>query len=129
MGDERPEMTEQHDLVDRIAALQEEVDQLRRAVASHAVVDQAIGVIIAVSGLRPEQGWEVLREVSQRTNTKLRVVAAQVVGWADRGTLPEPTRATLSTVLAAHHPPLGRALVRRPYRAWGPAERERSPRA
>jgi hypothetical protein len=129
MGDERPEMTEQHDLVDRIAALQEEVDQLRRAVASHAVVDQAIGVIIAVSGLRPEQGWEVLREVSQRTNTKLRVVAAQVVGWADRGTLPEPTRATLSTVLAAHHPPLGRALVRRPYRAWGAEVRERSPRA
>src|SRR2546423_268854 len=33
------------DRPDRIVALQEEVDQLKEAVASHAVVDQAIGMV------------------------------------------------------------------------------------
>ncbi|MFD8230229.1 ANTAR domain-containing protein [Streptomyces massasporeus] len=40
---------------------------MRRAVASHARVDQAIGVLVAVYRLEPAAGFEVLREVSQRT--------------------------------------------------------------
>ena len=33
---------------DELAALQQEVTQLRTAVVSHAVIDQAIGVVICV---------------------------------------------------------------------------------
>ncbi|MFD5949669.1 ANTAR domain-containing protein [Streptomyces collinus] len=62
--------------------LQQENDQLRHAVASHATVDQAIGVLIAVHRIAPAAGFEVLREVSQQTNIKLHSVAQTVIGWA-----------------------------------------------
>ncbi|MFE5754643.1 ANTAR domain-containing protein [Streptomyces massasporeus] len=55
--------------------LKQENDQLRHAVASHATVDQAIGVLIAVHRIAPAAGFEVLREVSQQTNIKLHSVA------------------------------------------------------
>ncbi|WP_432021369.1 ANTAR domain-containing protein, partial [Streptomyces sp. 1222.5] len=55
--------------------------QLKHAVTSHAVVDQAIGVVVALSGLSPVAAFEVLREVSQRTNVKLIDVAVSVVQW------------------------------------------------
>jgi hypothetical protein len=64
------------------ARLEQENAQLRHAVASHATVDQAIGVLAAIHRLAPTAGFEVLREVSQRTNTKLRTVAQTVIGWA-----------------------------------------------
>ncbi|MFD5518837.1 hypothetical protein [Streptomyces sp. NPDC127066] len=35
---------------------------------------QAIGVVLAIGQPTPEQGWDVLREVSQRTDIKLRHV-------------------------------------------------------
>ena len=84
-------------LLERIAALQQEVGQLRRALASHAVVDQAIGVLRAVYGLSSEQAWDVLERVSQHANIKLRGVAAHVVRWSGRGGLPEE----IATELAA----------------------------
>ncbi|WP_404199255.1 ANTAR domain-containing protein [Streptomyces tauricus] len=62
-------------------AAPEENTQLRQAVRAHAVVDQAIGVVVAMGWLTPEQRWKVLREISQRTNTKLRTVAEHVVTW------------------------------------------------
>lgn len=106
-------MTQREELVERIEELQEEIAQLRQALVSHAVVDQAIGVVIALSGLRPDQGWEVLKAVSQRTNTKLRDVAQHVVRWPDLGSLPAELRPALRIALAearaAHG---GRSLVR-----------------
>ncbi|GAA4547500.1 ANTAR domain-containing protein [Streptomyces collinus] len=68
--------------------LEQENDQLRRAVASHATVDQAIGVLIAVHRIAPAAGFEVLREVSQQTNHKLHSVAQSVIGWALGDPLP-----------------------------------------
>jgi ANTAR domain len=85
---------------DQLAALQEEVTQLRRAMVSHALVDQAIGVVITAGGLRPEQGWEVLRQVSQHTNVKLREVARCVVQWPSSGRLPDAIRRALSDAVA-----------------------------
>jgi hypothetical protein len=38
-------------------------------------VDQAIGVLVATHRIPPTAGFEVLREVSQRTNVKLHTVA------------------------------------------------------
>jgi ANTAR domain len=106
-------MTQREELVEKIEELQEEIAQLRQALVSHAVVDQAIGVVLALSGLRPEQGWEVLKAVSQRTNTKLRDVAQHVVHWPELGSLPLEIRPALRIALtearAAHG---GRSLIR-----------------
>ncbi|MFD0445712.1 ANTAR domain-containing protein [Streptomyces indonesiensis] len=76
---------ERDDLLKEIAALEEEVGQLRRAVVSHAVIDQAIGVVITHGRLLPGQGWDVLRTVSQNTNTKVRLIAEQIVQWPYSG--------------------------------------------
>ncbi|CAL9359476.1 ANTAR domain-containing protein [Streptomyces sp. enrichment culture] len=81
--------------VDQIFRLQEQVRQLKEAVVSHAVVDQAIGVIIAVGGVTPDEGWIVLKEVSQHTNIKLRNVAETVLIWGRTGVMPPEILAAL----------------------------------
>ncbi|WP_223865014.1 ANTAR domain-containing protein [Streptomyces sp. 5-10] len=92
---------ERDDLLKKIAALEEEVGQLRQAVVSHAVIDQAIGVVIARGRLLPDQGWDVLRAVSQNTNTKVRLIAEQIVQWPYSGRLPEDIRQALEAALEA----------------------------
>ncbi|MEU6323354.1 ANTAR domain-containing protein [Streptomyces sp. NPDC047009] len=67
--------------------LSEENVQLRRAVASHAIIDQAIGVVVVLGQIPPEEGWRVLRDVSQRTNIKLRTVAEHVLQFAQGGAM------------------------------------------
>ncbi|MET7889456.1 ANTAR domain-containing protein [Streptomyces avermitilis] len=69
-----------------IARLEQKNAQLRHAVNSHATVDQAIGVLTAIHRLAPAAGFEVLREVSQRTNIKLHTVAESVMPgrWGSR---------------------------------------------
>ncbi|WP_240812975.1 ANTAR domain-containing protein [Streptomyces sp. DASNCL29] len=88
------------DLLKKIAILEEEVGQLRRAVVSHAVIDQAIGVVISHGRLLPDEGWNVLRTVSQNTNTKLRLIAEQIVQWPHSGRLPEDIQRALKAALA-----------------------------
>ncbi|WP_413759311.1 ANTAR domain-containing protein [Streptomyces sp. MMBL 11-3] len=85
--------------------LQQENTQLHEAVRSHAVVDQAIGVVIATGRLRPEQGWNALVGVSQHTNIKLRHVAELVVEWARTGHLASDVRAELEQQLDRAHAP------------------------
>jgi hypothetical protein len=92
-------------MADRILALQDEVGQLKYAVGAHAVVDQAIGVVLAVGQLTPDEGWDVLREVSQRTNIKLRHVAQLIVDWGRTGQLPADIKAELDTSLARRASP------------------------
>ncbi|MFF6914462.1 ANTAR domain-containing protein [Streptomyces sp. NPDC012466] len=70
--------------------LEQENAQLRQAVDSHARIDQAVGILIATHRMPPGVGFEALREVSQRTNTKLHTVAETVIGWALGQPLPEP---------------------------------------
>ncbi|GGV86586.1 ANTAR domain-containing protein [Streptomyces massasporeus] len=84
---------------DRIFALQEEVQQLKEAVVSHAVVDQAIGMVVALGRISPDQGWAVLKEVSQHTNIKLRNVAELILVWGRTGVMPEEIRAALEDAL------------------------------
>ncbi|GAA2649223.1 ANTAR domain-containing protein [Streptomyces vastus] len=88
----------------QIVALQEEVGQLKEAVTSHAVVDQAIGMMVALGRVTPEQGWAVLREVSQHTNIKLRNVAELIIIWGQKGDLPHDIRATLEDTLDRYGP-------------------------
>lgn len=82
-----------------VARLKAENAQLHQALESHAVVDQAIGVLIALHQCSAAEGWEVLREASQRTNTKLREVADMVIGLTQGHALPEEVRDELEAAL------------------------------
>ncbi|MFF4113447.1 ANTAR domain-containing protein [Streptomyces sp. NPDC001714] len=89
-----------------------ETAQLQQAVTSHAVIDQAIGVVVAYGRIPPEEAWRVLRDVSQRTNTKLRTVAEHILSHAQAEAVPDFDPAVLR-----------RAIGR--YRACGDAVRTR----
>ncbi|MEU9015617.1 ANTAR domain-containing protein [Streptomyces sp. NPDC048479] len=52
------------------------------AVTAFALIDQAIGTLIATGHMDAGQGWAVLQQVSQHTNIKLRHVAELVITWA-----------------------------------------------
>ncbi|WP_405534144.1 ANTAR domain-containing protein [Streptomyces sp. NBC_00075] len=84
---------------DQVVALRAEVDQLKEAVTSHAVVDQAIGMMVALGRVTPDQGWEVLKEVSQHTNIKLRNLAEMILIWGRNGEMPSDIRAELEDAL------------------------------
>ncbi|MGH8825717.1 MAG: GAF and ANTAR domain-containing protein [Jiangellaceae bacterium] len=57
-------------------------DQLHAALSSRAMIDQAIGVVMAHQGCPPEQALTMLKTASQRRNVKLRVIAQEIVGSA-----------------------------------------------
>jgi anti-anti-sigma factor len=70
-------------VVDAAAAVRSAVaaqvdDQLRRAVESHAVIDQAKGVLMLVYGIDGEAAFELLRWSSQQRNVKLVSLAERV---------------------------------------------------
>jgi GAF domain-containing protein len=68
-------------------------DQLRIALSSRSVIDQALGIVMAQQRGTPEQAFAALRTISQRRNIKLRVVAAELVKTISRGepgTEPKP---------------------------------------
>jgi len=44
------------------------------------VIEQAKGIIMAQNGCRPEEAFDLLRRASQRSNIKVRELAAQIVG-------------------------------------------------
>lgn len=67
-----------------LAGAQERTRQLRRALDSRAVIDQAIGIIRSRSGASAEQAFERLTQISQAENTKLNVVAERLVEEAVR---------------------------------------------
>lgn len=54
-------------------------DQMRQALESRAVIEQAKGVLIGQQGGTPEEAFGKLVELSQRTNRKLREVAQALV--------------------------------------------------
>lgn len=76
-------------LLAQLEQAREEIRQLKQAVASHAVVDQAIGVLMVLGRVPPGEGFAVLRDVSQHTNTKLVTVAEQILEHAQGGVLPD----------------------------------------
>ncbi|MHC3474580.1 ANTAR domain-containing protein [Streptomyces sp. 7R007] len=98
------ERYEPGDEADRVFALQEEIAQLKEAVASHAVVDQAIGMVVALGRVSPDQAWEVLKDVSQHTNIKLRHVADLILVWGRDGVMPPEIRAELEEAIDRHGP-------------------------
>lgn len=67
-----------------LATARERTEQLQRALASRAVIDQAIGIIRSRSGIGAEEAFDRLKESSQHQNEKLHLVAEQLVEEAER---------------------------------------------
>jgi GAF domain-containing protein len=64
---------------DAHAQLGEQARNMRLAMESRAVIEQAKGVLMAQRHLDADQAFEVLREASQRYNRKLRDIALGIV--------------------------------------------------
>ncbi|MFE5136343.1 ANTAR domain-containing protein [Streptomyces fagopyri] len=82
-----------------VARLRAENARLHQALDSHAVVDQAIGVLIALHRLSAGSGWEILREVSRHSDITVREVADLVIGWPQGHPMPAPVRDELDDAL------------------------------
>lgn len=63
----------------RQAACADQNDQLRSSIVSRAIIDQALGVIMATERCPQDKAFAMLRSVSQNTNVKLRDLAATIV--------------------------------------------------
>jgi len=66
-------------LAQRMASCADRNDQLRSSIVSRAVIDQALGVIMATERCPHDKAFAMLRSVSQNTNVKLRDLAATIV--------------------------------------------------
>ena len=77
---------------DRVVAASAFADReqhLRRAIASHEAIGQAVGILVERHRWTPAAAFERLKKVSQDSNTRLRDVADQVVeSGADPGSTP-----------------------------------------
>ncbi|MFF4534600.1 ANTAR domain-containing protein [Streptomyces aureus] len=62
-----------------VVALRAEIDQLRRALAGRAVIDQACGMVMVLVPCRQGPARNLLRDVAQQCNTEFPDVAAAVV--------------------------------------------------
>ena len=85
--------------------------------ASMPVIEQAKGIIMAQCGWSADQAVEAMRQVSQRTNVKMRVLATQIIATTV-GTTALPAAAgpdRIASVLpfpeAGHFPPEPAAAV------------------
>ncbi|MGH3309814.1 MAG: ANTAR domain-containing protein [Streptomyces sp.] len=78
---------------------QSELEQLRRAMETRPVIDQAHGVLMARYRCPPPTAWSVLVAVSQHTNTKLHKVAAALVESTQGKPLPESLSRALRAAL------------------------------
>ena len=62
-----------------LADARDRTERLQRALASRAIIDQAIGIIRSRSGASSDEAFDKLRRMSQAENVKLAVVAGRLV--------------------------------------------------
>lgn len=86
-----------------VRLLRLEIEQLRQAIDSRPVIDQARGILMAAHACTPEQAWDILREASQLSNTKLREVAAAVTASTTPDGPPPPEDLRTALRAAANH--------------------------
>ncbi|WP_369250625.1 ANTAR domain-containing protein [Streptomyces sp. R41] len=86
-----------------ILELRAEIEQLGKALASRAVIDQARGMVMALAPCSSERAWDLLVDVSQHCNVKLRDVAAALVATTKDEALPEQLRRELRRGLRRLH--------------------------
>ncbi|MES4890403.1 ANTAR domain-containing protein [Streptomyces sp. NPDC096012] len=82
--------------------LRAENAQLQQAISSHAAVDQAIGVLVALARISPDDGFCILREVSQHLNIKLSALATEIIRHARGAGLPPRLVGELHAALSHH---------------------------
>ena len=70
----------------RLLASVEATRQIHQADERRAVIDQAMGVTAARTGVTVDEAFEMLRGASMRSNVKLRTLAERVVSNASRAT-------------------------------------------
>ena len=90
-------------LLAEVGELRAANEQLERAMASRAVIDQACGMVMALAPCTSERAWDLLVGVSQRCNIKLRDVAAALIATTKDEALPEPVRQELRQALRRLH--------------------------
>lgn len=79
--DEDPLVPDSNEKLEKeeVAALTEKVENLETALGSRTIIGKAIGVLIEREGVIEEGAFTMLRQASQQTNMKLRVLAAEIV--------------------------------------------------
>lgn len=70
-----------HRAYERLAT---EAAQLRRALSSRILIEQAKGIVMAERGCGPEEAFELLRRQSRNSNTKIHDLAAALVAGVRR---------------------------------------------
>jgi GAF domain-containing protein len=78
-------------IAQRIADAQDFTDDLRNALKSRAVIDQAIGVIMGQQRCAADAAFQILRSASQHRNLKLRDLCADLLTKISGGQPPENT--------------------------------------
>jgi hypothetical protein len=74
----------------QVHELQEENQQLRNAIRSRPVIDQARGVLMATHSCTSDEAWFILLKASQLSATRLRLVAEAVTADAELDGPPLP---------------------------------------
>ena len=62
-----------------VAELLQEIEHLRRRLATQPIIEQAKGVLVGFYGIHPDAAFAVLVRWSQHTNTKLHLLAERLV--------------------------------------------------
>jgi hypothetical protein len=79
--------------VERVHALQAEVEQLRAAMASRAAIEQAKGILMLLTSCSDQVAFDLLAHISSHTHRKVRDVAQVITASAARTTpLPDDIR-------------------------------------
>ncbi|WP_318842807.1 PAS and ANTAR domain-containing protein, partial [Myceligenerans pegani] len=84
----------------RVAAQRDATASIRASAERRAVIEQAKGMVMVVYGVEEAEAFEVLREVSNRTNVAVRDLADRLVGLiAGPGVTVFPTREVIDAFL------------------------------
>src|SRR4051812_26175741 len=81
-AESRQAVRESHDARAQLNAYKRELDQMRQALESRAVIEQAKGVAMERYSLTVDTAWSWLVRMSQQQNAKVRAVAHDIVASA-----------------------------------------------
>jgi hypothetical protein len=89
---------------DRVGDLEREVAQLRTAMASRAVIEQAKGILMLLTGCTERVAFDVLTHISSTTHRKVRDLAVAITDSAcGRSPLPADVQDAIRDVCPPGH--------------------------
>ncbi|MGY1739313.1 MULTISPECIES: ANTAR domain-containing protein [unclassified Blastococcus] len=93
-----------HPYADRVHALEVEVAQMRTAMASRAVIEQAKGILMLLTGCSDQVAFDVLTHISSTTHRKVRDLAVAITASAcGRSPLPADVQDAIRDVCPPPH--------------------------